>query len=107
MNESQKEDLLKVIREEFRRILGNELDQIILFGSHARGESRSDSDLDILIVLNGEVNLTRLLRQTSDAIARLSLENDIVISRAFISKERFENEISPFILNIRREGIVI
>jgi uncharacterized protein len=107
MNESQKEDLLKVIREEFQRILGNELDQIILFGSHARGEFRSDSDLDILIVLNGEVNLTRLLRQTSDAIARLSLENDIVISRAFISKERFENEISPFILNIRREGIVI
>jgi uncharacterized protein len=107
MNESQKENLLKVIREEFQRILGNELDQIILFGSHARGEFRSDSDLDILIVLNGEVNLTRLLRQTSDAIARLSLENDIVISRAFISKERFENEISPFILNIRREGIVI
>jgi predicted nucleotidyltransferase len=107
MKDLQKQKILSVIRSEFSKIFGEDLDQIILYGSHARGDARPDSDLDVLIVINGEVDYTRLIRQTSELISRLSLENDIVISRAFISKERYLNEGSPFILNIRREGIAI
>jgi len=37
----------------------------------------------------------------------LSLEYDVVISRAFVSSERFERERSPLLLNVRREGVPI
>ncbi len=68
-------------------------------------KSRDDSDLDILIVMSGEFDYAALIQQTSELIARLSLENDGVISRAFISRDRFENERSPFTLNIQREAV--
>ena len=103
----QKREILFEIRRELNNVLGEDLDQIILYGSYARGDARPDSDLDVLVVINGEVDTTRLMRQTSELISRISLENDIVISRAFISRERYLNEGSPFILNIRREGIAI
>jgi hypothetical protein len=35
MDELQKEELLKAIHCEFERIIGDELDQIILYGSYA------------------------------------------------------------------------
>ncbi len=35
-----------------RRCFPNEVKDIILFGSQARGEERPDSDIDLLIVLN-------------------------------------------------------
>jgi predicted nucleotidyltransferase len=104
MNENQHEKLLNDLSRELAQILGEKLDQILLYGSYARGQAQSDSDLDILIIVQGEFDYAALIQQTSELIARLSLENDVVISRAFISKERFENERSPFILNVQREG---
>ena len=48
-----------------------------------------------------------LLEETSQVTCGLSLENDVVISSAFISRDRFENEKSPFVLNVKREGIAL
>lgn len=107
MNEDEHAKLLDHLSAELTQLLGEKLDRALLYGSHARNEARSDSDLDILIVLKGEFDYGTMIRRTSELIARLSLENNIVISRAFISKERLENESSPFTLNVKREGIPI
>lgn len=107
MDELRKQQLLKEIRQTLSHILGKDLDQVYLYGSQARGDARSDSDFDILVIMNGESDHASLTHKTSEAIARLSLENDIVISRTFISKDRFLHERSPFILNVRREGLPI
>ena len=106
MNQKQRAKLLKQLSTELTQLLGEELDQVLLYGSYPR-RTRPDSDLDILIVMRGEVDYAALIQHTSHLIAHLSLENDIVISRAFINKERFEKENSPFTLNVRREGVQI
>jgi len=46
----------ELIAEVVRRIVEvADPDKIILFGSHARGEARSRSDLDILVIKNSDV----------------------------------------------------
>jgi predicted nucleotidyltransferase len=104
---AQMEAILRALRSEMARVLGDRLEQILLFGSQVRGEARPDSDIDILVVVREDYDYADLIRRTSPIIAALSLRYDVVISRAFVSRERYEREQSPFLLNVRREGIAI
>jgi hypothetical protein len=54
-----------------------------------------------------EFDYSELLSKTSEIVAHLSLENDVVISRAFVSQDRFDREQSPFLMNIRRDAVEI
>jgi predicted nucleotidyltransferase len=107
MSESQVADILRTLRREFSRALGDQLESMILFGSQARGQARPESDIDVLVVVRDDSDYGDLMRRTSPIVSALSLEYDVVISRAFVARERFERERSPFLLNVRREGVII
>jgi predicted nucleotidyltransferase len=107
MTRSQLEKILKALRLGLKQVLGDQLESVILFGSHARGEAQNDSDIDVLVVVRDELDYGDLIQRTSAIVSALSLEYDVVISRAFASRKRFEQEGSPFFLNVRREGIVV
>ena len=99
--------LLTVLRASFKDIFGEQFDRMLLYGSYARKEARPDSDIDVLIVLRDKFDYSEMIKRTSEIVARLSLENDVVISRSFVTREQFEQEKSPFLLNVRREGIFL
>jgi predicted nucleotidyltransferase len=99
--------ILKKLKRGLTEIYGEQIDRILLYGSRARGDERSDSDIDILIVLKNEFNYSEMLRLSSDLAASLSLENDVVISRAFVSREEFEHRQTPFLMNVRREAVPV
>ena len=99
--------ILEKLKKELMKIYGDKVDRILLYGSRARGDNRPDSDIDILIVLKDDFNYSEMLRLSSDIAASLSLENDVVISRAFVSKEQFENRQTPFLMNVRREAVPV
>ena len=79
----------------------------ILYGSQARGQARSDSDIDVLLVVRDDSDYADRIWRTSAAVSALSLQHDVVISRAFVSRERFEREQTPFLLNVHREGVPV
>jgi predicted nucleotidyltransferase len=101
------QNLLIVLRDSFRQILGEQFDRMLLFGSRARGDEHPDSDIDLLIIVHGPFEHLEMIMRTSELIARLSLENDVVISTVFMSNERFEHGGSPFVRNVRREGVLV
>ena len=95
--------MLEPLRSGLARILGAQLDRVLLFGSQARGEAHPDSDIDVLVVIRGPVDYADLMRRTSALVSGLSLEEGVVISRVFVSREQFEHGQTPFLRNVRRE----
>ena len=97
--------IVALVKQWFSEQYQENLDGLILYGSQARGDAQEYSDIDVLVVLKQAFNYREEIERTSQFIADLSLEYDTVISRAFISAQRFQDENSPFLLNIRREGV--
>ncbi len=92
-------------REILDRVYSGRLARVVLFGSHARGDAEPGSDVDLLAVLRGDVSATAEVSRVSGPLAELSLRHDVVVSCVFVSEERYRSEQSPFLLNVRREGI--
>ncbi|NUQ59295.1 MAG: hypothetical protein HUU12_07950 [Anaerolineales bacterium] len=63
--------------------------------------------MDILVVMKKDFDYSDMLRLSSRLVASLSLENDVVISRAFVTKSQYETLQVPFLMNVRREGIPV
>jgi predicted nucleotidyltransferase len=100
-------DLLTKLRQGLEDLYGERLVELVLFGSQARGDATPDSDVDVLVVLKGNVSPAKEIKQTGVLMAALSLEADVVISCVFISEERYRREQSPLLLNVRREGMAV
>jgi uncharacterized protein len=101
------QSLLAQLHTHLKSLYGKRLYQVMLFGSHARGEARPDSDVDVLVVLKGVVNAGQEISNISDFLADLSLEYDKVIGCLFMDEIRFTTRQGPLLRNIRREGIAL
>ena len=97
--------ILAQLRGALEALYGDRLDELVLFGSHARGDADPGSDIDVLVILKGEARAADEIGRVGDILADLSLETDTVVSCTFVSSERFINENSPLLLNARREGV--
>ncbi|HEX2095075.1 MAG TPA: nucleotidyltransferase domain-containing protein [Longimicrobiaceae bacterium] len=95
------------LRKRLADIYGDRLERVILFGSQARGDATSESDFDVLVVLWGEVSPGKEILRTGEVASELSLQYDVTISRVFVSAECFHEEPTPFLSNVRREGIAV
>ncbi|MBF0610525.1 MAG: nucleotidyltransferase domain-containing protein [Magnetococcales bacterium] len=85
-------------------------DKVILFGSHARGEARSDSDLDLLVVESASFGPHRSRYQEmvrlERAMARFPLATDILVySRE--EMERLQNQTCHLVHRALQEGRVL
>lgn len=97
----------------FRRAVeetyGKNLDQIILYGSRARGDWQAESDVDLLVVLKemndfwGEVRRLEAIAYN----ATFGSGIPIMLSVVPIKAEDFMAPATPFLRNLRREGIPV
>ena len=71
---------LEELRKRFENLYGARLKQLSLFGSQARGDAVPGSDIDVLVVLGGEVNPAKEIARTGQITSELSLKRDIVVS---------------------------
>jgi predicted nucleotidyltransferase len=84
------------------------LAQIILFGSRARGDERTDSDWDLLILTDYPVSLNKE-REFRNHLYDLELETGEPFSLFAYSKVDWETKqkITPFYQSVTKEGICL
>jgi predicted nucleotidyltransferase len=99
--------ILSELRCSCEFIYGTRLKQLLLYGSHARGDAEEYSDIDILVILEGNVNPGDEISRTGDVVAELSLRYNTVISCGFMDEEGFKIRNGPYLRNIRKEGVFI
>lgn len=97
--------LVAEARALLEREYGSRLAGVVLFGSRARGDAEPGADVDLLVVLRGEVDAGAEVARWSHPLSELSLRHDVVVSCVFVSETRYRTERTPFLLNVRREGV--
>lgn len=104
------EDLLEKLRDELGLVLGGNLEQVVLYGSRARGDEEPDSDLDVLVVLRESSQSER------DRIHRVAYklmwdsEFRPLISLNIIDREHYQllrEAGSSYLGNILSEGLLL
>lgn len=100
-------DVVEQIKETIHRIAPSA--KTILFGSEARGEARSDSDIDLLILVEGEKITLAQEEAITLPLYELELKTGINISPIIMLKKLWENRPfkTPFYVNIVNEGVVL
>ena len=81
--------------------------EVYLFGSQARGDSRPDSDWDILILVEDLKITNEIEDKFRDELYEIELESGQVISTFIYPKDYWQNTLifSPLYKNINKEGI--
>lgn len=101
------EDVIRELDGGLRELYGERHRGLVLYGSHARGEADEGSDVDLLLLLEGQVQVGREIRRSSDLVASLSLESSRVLSLIPVSVEDYRASSDPYLVNARREGALL
>jgi predicted nucleotidyltransferase len=99
--------ILADLRCRFTALYGKRFVQMILYGSQARGDAGPDSDIDVLVVLQGPVQPAEEIVRTGRIVTELSLLYGSVVACVFIDQEQFLHRQGPLLRNVRREGIAV
>jgi len=86
---------------------GDRLCGAVLYGSEARGEAGPESDIDILVLLEGPVDYGRDLEANLDALYPLSFQIGRRISAKPVAATEYEAVQCPLYRRARAEGIVL
>ena len=102
------DDFSDEIVKGIRGVLGDILISIIVYGSVAKGVQTDESDVDIALIIKGELDV-EIEDRLSDFLVDMNLKYDTVFSVIDIDEATFVKwkDASPFYRNVSQEGIVL
>lgn len=89
-------------------VLHDEIKEVKLFGSKARGRSRKDSDIDVLVIVSSDD--WRLCDRVYEIATDLLLETGVCISPKIVSTNQYNQlleEDAPFVRNVIQDAVTI
>ena len=108
-----KQEVAAIIAELYSRVgllFPQDRIEAILFGSYARGDADSGSDIDVLLLVDASrQNISARNWQVGNLAAELLLDYGVVVSPIVENREYFNTNLHlfPFFRNIENEGVRI
>ena len=102
--------MLLELEEMLQRVYGNKLKAVILYGSVARGTATEESDIDIMVLIDGTAQEVRAFEdQLSDVSTDISIKYFKVFSIIDISYQEYMQWMNTltFYKNVSQEGVVL
>ncbi len=96
-----KKRALEAFLEELKGKFGDRIEEIIVFGSYARGDYDEESDIDVMIV--GNIPFDEVV----DISTKVLLRYGELISPIIVSPEEFRRRDDSLMRTIKREGIKV
>jgi predicted nucleotidyltransferase len=97
--------LINRIKAHLIKMYGGKIKKVILYGSYTRGEATRDSDIDVLVLVDQSLNPFEVRESLSDLLFDILLEEGELVSVIAVPEHLFENYNSPFMLNVKKEGV--
>lgn len=110
IKDEQMRKILSELAEQLHQVYGNKLRAVILYGSVARGTQTDESDVDIMVLVDGNsAELKEYDDKLSDVSTEIALKYLKVFSIIDVSYKEYQDwkTISPFYKNVAEEGIVL
>lgn len=89
---------------------GDKINRIILYGSYARGDFTSESDVDVMILINCKHEELSNYRRTITKIASdISLDDDIEVSVVLEDIYTYQKWLDTLVFyqNVNKDGVVL
>lgn len=102
------EEIAKEYKSALQELYGDDLAELVLFGSYARGDQHDESDVDFAVVFRD--NHPRTLEdkmKISSLGAYLSLKYGLMVSSLSVMLNKKQTSMQGVYQEIRKEGIAI
>lgn len=109
-SQNEVHELVKELSKEIAMLFREENIETIMFGSYARNEATSDSDIDVLILVDSPREIIADKNwEIGELAANILLDYGVVVSPIVENREFFIRNLSvlPFFQVINREGVKI
>ena len=100
-------EIVKQISQAIKRVAPTAT--AILYGSEARGDARSDSDIDVLTLLDEEKRNLKHENELAGKLYEIELATGVLISPMIMPRLQWDNRPfkTPFYINVINEGVRI
>jgi uncharacterized protein len=86
---------------------GDAIKMVMVYGSFARKNATDDSDVDMAVVIDADLNPAEVESSVSDLLFDILIEEGELVSLIAIPEDIYRDYDSPFLRNTRAEGVTV
>ncbi|MCK4374883.1 MAG: nucleotidyltransferase domain-containing protein [Candidatus Brocadiae bacterium] len=100
-----RQEIWRELKRRLEAAYGDRLKGVLVYGSEARGSASPDSDVDVMVLLQGPVHLWEEIGRSVDATYALALEIGRPIHPDPVDVAEFEAGEFSLYRNVKAEGV--